>query len=247
MQTLLLGLQSVLPRTLRSRQIIGRRSYLFRTIAAAVIALAAAGLAYAQNPPVELSGLWYGGGGPTGRVAEMPALTERGHAISDGFDPAYDPHNQCVQAGLVRQLTTPYPMKIEQYPDRVLVIYEEWEIVRTILLTTEFPEQAGRSSMGTSIGRYEDDALVVSTVGLLPSVGRLRTYLYFQSDQTTVEERFSRNEQGQLFQEVVVTDPVMLAEPWQMTRTYGPYEFELLSFGCELRERPSPPSPDWEP
>ena len=64
------------------------------------------------------------GVGASGRVAERPVLTDRGHGVSDGFDVAYDPHNQCVQAGLVRHLTTPYPMKIEQYPDRVLLIYE---------------------------------------------------------------------------------------------------------------------------
>ena len=41
-----------------------------------------------------------------------------------------------------------------------------------------------------------------------------------------------------------MTDPVMLAEPWRMERTYNPYEYELLGFGCDLRERPTPAAPE---
>lgn len=217
------------------------------TVAAvALVTLGVAPQLVAQDAPVELSGLWYGGGGSTGRVSDPPVLSERGHRVSDGFDVGYDPHNLCIQAGLVRHLTTPYPWKIEQYPDRLLFIYEEWEIVRTIYLDTDPPENTGLSAMGYSYGHYEDDVLVVSTVGLQTSIGRLRQYFWFLSDDTTVEERYSRNEQGQLLQEVVVTDPVMLAEPWRMQRTFSPYEHELLGFGCELRDRPTPEAPPTE-
>ncbi len=215
-------------------------------IAVTVVSLGVMPPVSAQEAPVDISGLWYGGGGPRGRVASPPVLTERGHRVSDGFDVGYDPHNLCIQAGLIRHLTTPYPMKIEQYPDKVLLIYEEWEIVRTVFLDTEPPPNPGLSAMGYSFGHYEDDALVMSTIGLMSSIGRLRDFFWFQSHETTIEERYSLNEQGQLVHEVVATDPVMLEEPWRMQRTYSEYEHELLGFGCELRDRPTPEAPPRE-
>ena len=91
-------------------------------------------------------------------------------------------------------------MKIEQYPDRVLLIYEEREIVRTVYLDSEPPADLGLSAMGYSVGHYEDGALVASTAGLLNGLPRLGDYFWHSSDQATVVERFSRNEQGQLIQ-----------------------------------------------
>ncbi len=206
-------------------------------VAATLFLLGTADPAYAQEPPVDISGDWFGGGGPSGRVAGPPALSARGQAVSDEFDAAYDPHNQCVQAGLARHLTTPYPMRIEQYPDRVLIIFEEWEIVRTVHLDVEAPENIGLRGMGYSVGYYEGDELVVVTTGLLPGLARLANYFWHTSDQSIIEERFSRTEDGKLFQVAVLTDPLYLAEPWRMERTYGHYEHGLLSFGCELRGR----------
>ena len=221
------------------------REKCWRLVAGAASTLVFAGAipADALGQNVDLSGIWYGGGGPTGRTSEHPPLTEHGHAVSDGFDAADDPHNQCEQAGLARHLTTPYPWKIEQYDDEVLFIYEEWEIVRTVHLDAGPPEDLQPSKMGYSAGQYVDGELIVNTTGLTAGLPRLANYFWYSSDQVTIEERYSRNAQGDLIQNVVMHDPVMLVEPWVMHRVFKPYEFELLSFQCELRERPPPRNP----
>ena len=128
---------------------VREKIWMFGAGVAFTLVLAGAIPANALGQNVDLSGIWYGGGGPTGRTSEHPPLTEHGHAVSDGFDAAGDPHNQCEQAGLARHLTTPYPWKIEQYDDEVLFIYEEWEIVRTVHLDAEPPEDLQPSKMAT--------------------------------------------------------------------------------------------------
>ena len=59
------------------------------------------------------------------------------------------------------------------------------------------------------------------------------------SNEATVVERYYVGDDGNLHQEMTLTDPVMLEEPWVTRQTYSPYDIDLLPFECELRERPS--------
>ena len=58
------------------------------------------------------------------------------------------------------------------------------------------------------------------------------------AQEASVVERYHVASDGTLQQEMILTDPVMLEEPWVTRQSYDPYDVDLLPFECELRERP---------
>ncbi len=130
----------------------------------------------AQNAPVDLSGIWWTGAPVPLLPGESPAMgmgasssplmpTDHGLEIMADFDPADDPAVRCMQSGLVRTFNSPYPIEIVQSGDTVTIEYEEWEVLRTVHLNGNIPEDHEPSSLGYSIGRYEDDAMIVNSTG----------------------------------------------------------------------------------
>lgn len=209
--------------------------------------------ASAQEPPVDLSGVWWSGAplpllpGESPDVAGMGmggmgtsagfSLTEHGQALMAEFDPADDPAVQCVQSGLVRTITSPYPIEVLQYDDRVTIEYEEWEVFRTVHLNDRVPDDHEPHPLGYSVGHYEDDALIVTSTGATEGLGRIGDFFWTSEEVATVE-RYSLTERGQLSLELEVTDPIMLAEPLRFQKTWNPFnDYELLDFDCILRER----------
>lgn len=224
-----------------------------------VMAVLAAGLmtsaASAQEPPVGLSGVWWYGApepllpgespevagmgmGGMGTSAGPLLLTEHGEALMAEFDPADDPAVQCIQSGLVRTISSPYPIEVLQYDDRVTIEYEEWEVFRTVHLNGTVPDDYEPNPLGYSVGRYEDDVLVVTSSGATEGLGRIGDFFFWTSEEVSTVERYSLTERGQLRLDLEVTDPVMLAEPLQLQKIWNPFnDYELLDFDCILRER----------
>ena len=117
----------------------GLDRHLFAVLATGMLGAAAG----AQEPPVDLSGIWWSGApvpllpGESPDVAGMgmgmgavvggmgggagAVLTEHGHALMAEFDPADDPAVQCIQSGLVRTMSSPYPIEVLQYEDSVTI------------------------------------------------------------------------------------------------------------------------------
>ncbi len=205
----------------------------------------------AQDGSVDLSGIWWAGaptpllpgesspgpalGGRRGVIAPDPALTDYAQTLMADYDPADDPSVRCENPGLVRQITSPYPVEVVHRGDTVVIDYEEWDVQRYIHLNAEVPENLELSPMGYSVGYYEDDKLVVSTTGVSRGFGR-----FWNTEEASVVERYSLTERGQLFVEIEWTDPVMLSEPLRLEKTWNPYDGELLDFECILRPRPPP-------
>lgn len=228
------------------------------TLAAALIVVPVA----AQEPPVDLSGIWWAGaplpllpgespeagmgmgmgmgmGADAGGMGANagPMLTEHAQGLMADFDPADDPAVQCIQAGLVRTITSPYPIEVLQHDDRVTIEYEEWEVFRTIHLNGSIPDNYEPNPIGYSVGHYEDAALIVNSTGATPGLPRIGQF-FWTSEKVSTVERYSLTERGQLRLELDVTDPVMLAEPLHYEKTWNPFEnYELLDFDCVLRER----------
>ena len=210
--------------------------------------------AHAQDHPIDLSGIWWsgaptpllpgetpaigmGGGMGMGTSSSALMLTDHGLEIMADFDPADDPAVRCVQSGLVRTFNSPYPIDIVQSGDTVTIEYEEWEVLRTVHLNGSVPENHEPSSLGYSIGRYEDDALIVNSTGATRGLARVSEFFWISEEMSSVE-RYSLTERGQLRLELDITDPVMLAEPYHYEKTWNPFEnYDLLDFDCTLRER----------
>lgn len=223
-----------------------------------LIAVLAAGsmsaAAIAQEPPVDLSGVWWYGApvpllpgespavagmgmGRLGTTAGPLLLTGHGQALMAEFDPVDDPAVQCIQSGLVRTISSPYPIEVLQYDDRVTIEYEEWEVFRTVHLNGAVPDDYEPNPLGFSRGHYEDGVLIVTSSGATEGLARIVDFFWTSEEVSTVE-RYSLTERGQLRLDLEVTDPVMLAEPLQVQRTWNPFnDYELLDFDCILRER----------
>jgi hypothetical protein len=164
--------------------------------------------------PPDLSGVWLatsprGGGGPP-----RPALTPRAQADLEAFDPLDDPVIRCVPPGFPRSGPTIYPFEIVQTEKMLVFLYETFGMIRRIYMDgRSMPDYLPPTLMGFSVGRWENDELVIHTShyapGLLGGDG-LRQY-----GDLSVVERYRLVDGGQgLEAEAVLTAPGTFSEPW---------------------------------
>jgi hypothetical protein len=210
---------------------------LLQTLLVSFTVLAA--LAQAQAQDNSLSGVWLresGSGGYPQSQWSPTALpfTAAGQATFDGNRPGKgprqqmpafgnDPLGQANPPGLYRTLVYGRPMELVQLPDRVIQLFEWGKHWRTIWTDgREVPDAlvAGPFWYGYSVGQWQDDTLVVKTVGL---DGRawLDEWGTPYTDLTEIEERWKRV--GSTLQlTITLTDPELYAEPWTSdVKTYA--------------------------
>jgi hypothetical protein len=127
------------------------------------------------------------------RPSVMP-LTAAGARAIEGFDGAStdNPRLRCEATNILFDWTFEADVnRIVQQDDRIVISYGSMGLERTIhLKTNEHPRDVLPSRAGHSIGRWENDVLVVDTIGFEPGIlsadGRLP-----HSDQLHVVERFT--------------------------------------------------------
>ena len=150
------------------------------------------------------------------------------------YDAANDAALDCTPEGdgLQHQLTAPPAIEFEQLTDRIFIKYEYWNAVRTIYLDGRpVADDLEPSRLGFSSGRYDGDALVVQTVGLLPSQISLMGNKFFLSEGARFIERYALSEDGERMDILwSVVDPVNLRGPYTGTMSW------LLAPGWELDE-----------
>jgi hypothetical protein len=175
----------------------------------------------ALDGKVDLTGVWIISGSTDlpSDPAYLPAVQklyeERKKSSGKG-----DPEKQCLPNGAVR--IEPLPYKIVQTPKLVVLLSEGnthsyrrfWLDGRPHNLDLE-----PNTWNGNSIGRWEDDTLVVDTVGFndrtwLDSTGKPH------SEALHVIERYRRPDLNHLQIEYTLDDPQTLAKPYTFTRTF---------------------------
>jgi hypothetical protein len=131
------------------------------------------------------------------------ALTERGAAVSVPVEQAPRMHCQPTSIILDWYLET-LVHRITQSETTLMIEYGRG-LDRTIHLNATHPANPEPSRTGYSVGRWEDDVLLVDTVGFLP--GMLGMEVSHGSDLRVVE-RFELNGDGTvLLRHYVATDP----------------------------------------
>ena len=124
------------------------------------------------------------------------------------------------------------PRQIVQTRDHLIISSEDSAGVRVIHLGGEPVPYALRSVGGYSVGRWENDTLVVETTHLRADdparSGSSRPLLF--SRRTRIVERFTRVSPTELFYRFTVEDDELYTRPWSgefsMTRHDGPtYEY----------------------
>ena len=141
---------------------------------------------------------------------------------------------QCYLPGVPRITYMPFPFRILQTPDHVVVTYEFAHAVR-IIYTDGSPHPLPNDFwMGDSRGQWEGDTLVVDTTHF-----NGRTWLdaagNFHSDALHVVERYTPTTPYHIDYEVTLEDPNVFTRPWTMRMTlYRRMDegLQILDYDC---------------
>ena len=142
--------------------------------------------------------------------------------------------NDCKPLGIPQTYITPYPFQIVQTPKLVVIVYEYPMAVRFVPLDGRAQAvDPDPSWMGTSVGRWDGDVLVIDAIGFND---KTEVHGFMHTDALHVVERFRKLESGDLQYEVTVEDPQVWQGPWVIPpRTFRLRpEVEYVSeFVCE--------------
>lgn len=141
-----------------------------------------------------------------------------GKALSASFDRVRDnPEYYCGAVNIIRDWTYDQLVnRIDQTDDTISLNYGFMDVVRTIYLDKrEHPQDLPPSRSGHSIGHWEDNTLVVDTVGFAAGILDARRGI-LHSDQLHVVERFEFDPDNQsLVRHYRGEDPLHLAAPFE--------------------------------
>jgi hypothetical protein len=143
-------------------------------------------------------------------------------------------YDRCITRGIAGSIGPSLygdAMRIIQTPTEVAISYEMLHDTRVIPLDGSPPADAGvRQYMGSSVGHWEGDTLVVETTNLTDklSVGRMA-----HSEDLKLTERFTRIDPDMIDYVVTVDDPRTFEKPWtyRLTLTTQP-GYEILEYSC---------------
>ena len=134
-------------------------------------------------------------------------------------------------------MNQPYPMEFLLTPGKVTIVIEAYTQVRHIYTDGRpLPADPDPLFYGTSVGHWEDDTLVVETVGLA-QVPRGLTFPY--SDKLKVVERFRLTGPDTMTVETTLIDPEAFTAPYSMgARTLARHRtWTIAEYICEENNR----------
>lgn len=180
----------------------------------------------------DLSGVWVNVplAGPRERPAMRPWALEIERQLREmGVDPIAGAY--CVPYSAV-PTTLRFPYKLVQTPDLIVQIMEfVTPAYRQIFLDgRERPQFWNPAWYGHSVGHWEDDTLVVESVGfneVTPGFG-------IHSESLRIIERYTRTSFGRMDIEIIAEDPEAYTEPFRIRREAGiaAPDQEILEFVC---------------
>jgi len=176
---------------------------------------------------------------------QMPALTEEGKRrqansrSGQANGPFYTTkdfsyYDRCITRGVTGSILPSLygdAIRIVQSPTEVAISYEMLHDTRIIPLDGRPPADAGvRQYMGSSVGHWDGEALVVETTNFTDelTVGRMA-----HSEDLKLTERFTRIDPDMIDYVVRVDDPRTFERPWtfRLTLTTQP-DYEVLEYSC---------------
>ena len=145
-----------------------------------------------------------------------------------------NPDALCLPMGLMQMTSHPYPRKIIQTPEEVVVIYEgSGTTVREIFLDGRRPDKDAQPWWnGYSTGRWDGDTLVVETTGFIDD-GWLDVRGSPLTGGGKMTERFRRVNYGYLEIEVTIDDPKAYTRPFSVKVSNRiMLDTQLIEFVC---------------
>ncbi len=170
---------------------------------------------------------------PEGRTRQASARS--GQANGPFFTTEdFSYYDRCISRGVTGSILPSLygdAMRIVQTPTEIAITYEMLHDTRIIPLDGAAPADANvRQYMGSSVGHWEGDTLVVETTNFTDelTVGRMP-----HSEALRLTERFTRIDPEMIDYVVEVDDPRTWVEPWtfRLTLTTQP-DYEVLEYSC---------------
>ena len=192
---------------------------------------------------VDLSGVWTDGGSGTIEGLLMPGELDRimlpwAKERYESRDPGEDPYNYCMPGGPLR-MTGGFAWRFVQHPTtnstHIFMLQEGNAHTYRQIFTDghEHPEDPRPTWYGHSIGWWEEETLVIDTIGLndifwLDSGGTPHT------EQLHMIERWTRTDFTTLRRDVTIEDPGAFTRPFTVTFTarLGVPGSEILEYIC---------------
>jgi hypothetical protein len=141
---------------------------------------------------------------------------------------------ECVPLGIPQTYITPYPWQFIQTPKMMVQVFEYPSAVRFIPLDGRpLPADPDPAWMGTAVGRWEGDTLVIESAGYND---KTEVHGFLHTDSLHVIEKFKKLENGNLQYEVTVEDPNVWVSPWAIpARTFQrqPQTEFISEFVCD--------------
>jgi hypothetical protein len=173
------------------------------------------------------------GGLPLNRPAPRAAvaLTDAGKAAMERLAALPRATRSCMQGSIVSDWAGEPVNRIVQSADTITLQYGRLGLERTIHMNAAHPKSIVPSRAGHSVGQWENDVLVVDTVGFLP--GTL-TGVTPHSDKLHVVERLTLDPKAMtLKREYTAEDPEFFTAEYEGSDTVAPSNVPYAPEKCE--------------
>jgi hypothetical protein len=182
----------------------------------------------------DLSGVWLRGSDPF--PEERQALPWAEELVEKRREEGGvgSPHNQCLPGNPPTPTSAaPFMAKFVQTDELIVILFEDYPGFRQVYLDgRKHPEYPNPSWVGHSIGHWEDDTLVIDTIGY--NDRGWVSGMHPRSEELHIVERYSRPEYGRIELEYTVEDPKVFEKPFKRIQSYYlvPH-VGLIEFVCE--------------
>ena len=167
-----------------------------------------------------------------GEIPYQPWAAERKRENAENWLDR-DPELGCYMPGVPRAMYLPHPFQIIQGTNKIMMVFEFANAQRTINLDEVAP-YPGEAFMGYSVGRWEEDTLVVDVSDFSPYTWFDRSG-NFHSDALHVVERYTPISRDAVLYEATIEDPKVFTRPWKISvplyRRLEP-DAQILDFKC---------------
>lgn len=234
-----------------------RLAVLVLAMTAPLLSLAAEAWKPAPYKPAsrrDFTGIWENRGGIGWRqgiapgLKQDPPLTPEYRAIwqrhldnAAAGRPTGDPTAGCLPQGMPRIMTMTYPMEIMMNA-RQVNIFAEWNGQTRRIFTDGRPlpppDEVEVTFNGTSVGHWEGDVLVATTVGMRPETN-LESSGLPHSDVLVAKERIWLESDDVLKDEITLVDAKAYTKPWTVTKAFhrAAPGAELIEYVCLENQR----------
>jgi len=174
-------------------------------------------------------GVWIPDGSPERLLTvdkRRPPLTKEAAALYEERigqkhkgDTSFDRATWCAGPGMPRIMFMPYPFEIQSSDQFIAFVYGWYRWHRVVDMSDAAPEIPFPTTMGFANGYWEQDTLVIHTVGL-SDVTVLDPSGLPHSDDMVLTERLRVLSDGRLEDRFTIEDPATYVRTWETVMTY---------------------------